>query len=171
MVQALRSLFLYTQSKKETVEEYGRNLKSLWDIVEAFGGSPGLQKGMMEAMVKDRMRFADSATPTEEEMARMENEANEAVKAALLISGADKRQYGKLKDKLANDYLFGTDQYPNTCEKAMRILGNYWTSRNMMPYRTSPNDTGVAFFQKGGKGGVAGEVDKESPESRRMGIA
>ena len=38
-----------------------------------------------------------------------EEEANESVKAALLISGADKRRYGKLKDKLANNYLLGTD--------------------------------------------------------------
>ena len=108
----------------------------------------------MEAMVRDRTRFTDLTAPTEEEMARVENEANEAVKTALLISGADKRQYGKLRDKLANNYLFGTDQYPNTYKKAMRILGNYWTSRNMMPYRASPNDTGVAFFQRGGKGGA-----------------
>ncbi len=52
LVQALRALFLYTQSEKESVEEYGRNLKSLWDMVEAFGGSPGLHKGMMEALAK-----------------------------------------------------------------------------------------------------------------------
>jgi hypothetical protein len=32
--------------------------------------------------------------PTEDEITKMENEANEAVKMALLISGADKRQYG-----------------------------------------------------------------------------
>ncbi len=49
----------------------------------------------------------------------------EAVKAALLISGADKRRYGRLKEQLANDYLLGTDQYLNTLEKASRILGNY----------------------------------------------
>jgi hypothetical protein len=36
--------------------------------------------------------------------------ANEAVKAALLISGADRRKYGKLKDELANNYLLGMDQ-------------------------------------------------------------
>jgi hypothetical protein len=128
------------------VEKYGRNLKSLWDTIETFGGSPGLHKGMMEAMVKDRTSFADLAAPIEEEMARVEDEANKAVKAALLISGADKRQYGKLRDKLANNYLFGTDQYPNTYEKAMRILGNYQMSRNMMPYCASPNNTGVAFL-------------------------
>ena len=45
LVQALKALFLYTQSEKELVEEYGRNLKSLWDTVEAFGGSPGISQG------------------------------------------------------------------------------------------------------------------------------
>ena len=52
-------------------------------------------------------------------------EVAEAVKAALLICGADKRRYGRLKEQLANNYLLGTDQYPNTLEKATRILGNY----------------------------------------------
>ncbi len=113
-VQALKALFLYTQLKKELVKEYGRNLKSLWDMVEAFGDSPGLHKGMMEALVKDTTRFANAAAPTEDEIAKMENEANKGVKAALLISGADKRRYGQLKVQLANNYLLGTDQYPNT---------------------------------------------------------
>ena len=42
LVQSLKTLFLYTQSEKETVEEYARNFKSLWDMVEAFGGLPGI---------------------------------------------------------------------------------------------------------------------------------
>jgi hypothetical protein len=109
---------------------------------------------MMEALVKDRTRFVDLAAPTKEEMAKVENEANKAIKTALLISGADKQRYRKLRDGLTNNYLFGTDQYPNTYKKTMRILGNYRTPRNMMPYRASPNNTGVTFFQRGGRGGV-----------------
>ena len=51
LVQALRTLFLYTQTDKETVEEYTQNFKSLWDTVEVFGGSPGLQKGLVEGLL------------------------------------------------------------------------------------------------------------------------
>jgi hypothetical protein len=58
----------------------------------------------------------------------------------------DKRQYWKLKDELANNYLLGMDQYPDTFNKAVRILGNYQTSRVNMPYRANPNNTGVAFL-------------------------
>ncbi len=93
LVQALKALFLYTHLEKELVEEYGRNLKSLWDTVEAFGGSPGLHKGMMEALAKDVTRFANAGAPTEEKITKMENETNEAVKMVLLISGADKQRY------------------------------------------------------------------------------
>ena len=45
-------------------------------------------------------------------------------------------QWGErqLKDKLVNNYLLGTDQYPNTYEKAMRILGNYQTTKTNRPF-------------------------------------
>ena len=38
LVQVLKTLFLYTQTEKESVDKYARNFKSLWDTVEAFGG-------------------------------------------------------------------------------------------------------------------------------------
>jgi hypothetical protein len=47
------------------------------------------------------------------------------VKAAILISGANKVRYWWLKEQLATNYLLSTNQYPNTFEKEMIILGNY----------------------------------------------
>ncbi len=54
LVQSLKTLFLYSQSENETVEEYTRNFRSLWDTVEAFGGSPGIQDGLVEAELRRR---------------------------------------------------------------------------------------------------------------------
>ena len=51
LVRAVKTLYLYTQGEKESVEEYGRNFKSLWDTVEAFGGSPGVHKGLAAIML------------------------------------------------------------------------------------------------------------------------
>jgi hypothetical protein len=150
LVQSLKPMFLYTQSDKETVEEYGRNFSSLWDTVEVFGGSPGVHEGLVRGILSNSMQ---GTTPTAQERTDAEEASSEAVKAALLISGADRRKYGKLKDELANNYLLGTDQYPDTFEKALRILGNYQTATNSLPYRPNPNDTGVAFLQRGGRGG------------------
>ena len=48
LVQALKTLFLYTQTNKESIDEYAGNFKSLWEMVEAFGGSPGVHRGTSE---------------------------------------------------------------------------------------------------------------------------
>ena len=176
LVQALKTLYLYTQGEKESVEEYGRNFKSLWDTVEAFGGSPGVHKGLVEGILKDPGRVRNVNSITDAERRAAEQEVSDTVKAALVISGADNRRYGKLKDELANNYLLGTDQYPDTFDKAVRILGNYQTSRVNMPYRTNPNDTGVAFLreeaeeaQAKGAEDAAEVVPAEAMEATRLG--
>jgi hypothetical protein len=38
LIQALKTLFLYMQSNKAIVEQYGRNFRAFWDMVEAFRG-------------------------------------------------------------------------------------------------------------------------------------
>ncbi len=47
----------------------------------------------MKVLAKDATRFANVGVPMEDEITKMENEANKAVKTALLISGADKHRY------------------------------------------------------------------------------
>jgi hypothetical protein len=106
LMQSLKTMFLYTQSNKETVEEYGCNFRSLWDTVEAFGGSPGVHEGLVLGILRNSMW---GTPPTTQERSDAEEASSEAVKAALLISGADRHKYGKLKDELANNYLLGTD--------------------------------------------------------------
>ena len=73
----------------------------------------------------------------------------DAVKAALLISGADKQRYGRLKEQLANNYLLGTDQYPDTLEKASRILGNYQVAKvpSFGDRKNTNEGGGLAFLQ------------------------
>jgi len=149
LVQSLKTLFLYSQSQKETVEDYTRNFRSLWDTVKAFGGLPGIQDRLVAAELARR----NITAPTPTQLSEAEDVLIEQVKAAMLISGANRQQYGKLKDELANDYLLGSDHYPDTLEKAARILANYQNTRASAPYRASGNKTGVVFLQRGGRGG------------------
>ncbi len=133
------------------MEEYARNLRSLWDTVEAFGGLPGVHKGLVEGLIRTPRRMAATNNVTEDELAAMEAKVSEALKGTLLISGTDRRCYQKFKDELTNSYLLGSDQYPDTFDKAMRILGNYQTTlRPALPYKPSRNNMGVVFLQQGG---------------------
>jgi hypothetical protein len=77
LVQSLKMLFLYTQNKKHTIKEYGRNFRSLWDTIEVFGGSPGLHKGMIDALIQDPTKVADVTRPTDKEIERVHAEALE----------------------------------------------------------------------------------------------
>ena len=119
LVQAMKALFLYTQTEKEWVEDYSCNPTSLWDTAEAFGASPGIHRGSVEGWFLSKPgRVSDIYNITDAEQAEAETETSDAVKAALLISGANKRRYGGLKNDLGNNYLLGTDQYPDTTDKA-----------------------------------------------------
>ncbi len=79
LVQALKTLFLYMQTDRETMEEYGRNFRSFWDTVEAFVGLPGVHEGLVAGILKEPGRVSgSSATPTK--IKNVEEEASELVK-------------------------------------------------------------------------------------------
>ena len=59
LVQALKTLFLYTQTEKESVDEYARNFKSIWDMIEAFRGSPGIHQGLVIGLLATPGRVRD----------------------------------------------------------------------------------------------------------------
>jgi hypothetical protein len=96
-------------------------------MVKAFGGSPGNHEGMVEAELLRKQ----IATPNPTELKKARAVASKQVKAAMLTSGADRRKYGKLRDDLTNNCLLGTDQYPDTFEKASSLLSNYQHTRRL----------------------------------------
>ena len=166
LVQSLKTLLLYSQSENETVEEYTRNFRSLWDTVEAVGVLPGIQDGLVEAELRRR----NITNPSPMQLSEAEDMSIKQVKAAMLISGASRQKYGRLKDELADDYLLGSDHYPDTLEKAGRILANYQNTRASKPYRVNANETGVAFLQHGGRGGQgAGRGRQEDRRAKTEG--
>jgi len=165
LVQALKTLFLYTQSDKETVEEYSHNFKSLWDTVKAFEGYPGVQLGLIDRLLRAPGRVKNRDNITEQEQMDAKSKVAKAVKAALLISGADKRRYGKLKEQLANNYLLGTDQYPNTLEKATRILKTYHVPKSTSYEDQQNKGGGLAFIQQGTRGGRGRGVKEEAVQA------
>ncbi len=112
-----------------------------------------MQRGLIRGLLKllGRVRNPDNVTANEFEAA--EDEVTEAVKAALLISGADKTRYWQLKEQLATNYLLGTNQYPNTFKKATIILGNYQGAKPSQPGGDQRNKgAGLAFIKRGAYG-------------------
>jgi hypothetical protein len=92
-----------------------------------------MQKGLINGLLKSPGRVWDPVNVTAKEFKPADNEVAEATKALLLISGANKTRYWRLKEQLATNYLLGTDQYPNIIEKATIILGNYQGAKLSQP--------------------------------------
>ena len=133
------------------MEDYSRNLTILWDTAKAFGASPGIHRGLVEGwLLAESGRIADINNITDAERSEAETQTLDAVKDALLISGADKRRYGGLKSDLGNNYLLVTDHYPDTTEKARVLLGNYKPPRQQQ--RHQPSDDGEFDFIQRGQG-------------------
>ncbi len=59
--------------------------------MEAFGGSPGVHNGMVNAMLLDPKRVVNVKSWMQAKTNKAYTDASEAVKAVLLISGADKQ--------------------------------------------------------------------------------
>lgn len=76
----------------ESVDEFTRNFKILWDTVDAFGGSPGVHKGLANALLATPGRVGDPNNVTTAKLQATEEETIEVVKAALLINKADRRR-------------------------------------------------------------------------------
>ena len=73
------------------MEDYSRNLTSIWDTAEAFGASPGTHRGLVEGwLLAEPGRITEVNNITDIERTEAETQTSDAVKAALLISGADK---------------------------------------------------------------------------------
>jgi hypothetical protein len=88
---------------KESIDKYVRNFKSLWDTVEALGGLPGIHNGLVKGLLALPGQVRDPSNITEDKWTEAKEEVVDTVKAALLISGADKQRYGRLKEQLANN--------------------------------------------------------------------
>jgi hypothetical protein len=69
LIQLLKMLFLWTQSEKESIDDYTKNFRSLWNTVEAFGGMPGIHEGLVKAELKRLVIPVTTATTAQLEAA------------------------------------------------------------------------------------------------------
>ena len=149
IVQSTKKLYLHVQDEKSTVPDYARDFKALWDTCESFGGTPGHHQGLLTAALTTLAQNPNQPSDTEKKTAV--GQVVDAVKGAMFLSGADQKRFGTLKRDLHNDYLMGSDNYPDSLDRAVRLLENYEGPRQ--PWRPAGNPGGeLAFVQQGSPG-------------------
>ena len=97
----MKTLFLYTQTEKESVEDYSRNLTSLWYTDEAFGASPGIHRGLVGGgLLSEPGCIADVNDITDIEQTEAETQTLDALQVPiamekLIASTVEKKELGK----------------------------------------------------------------------------
>jgi hypothetical protein len=129
-------------------EEHVRKFKNQAEVVEHCGGDIGIDQSRVDEVL-GTMTLADPAKPTDDEMAQAQKKAQEEYMAVALLLSADWKRYGKLIEELENDFLMGTNNYPQTQVETHNSM-IHWKQdpKNLMRVLGTSND-GVAFANLG----------------------
>jgi hypothetical protein len=99
--EAKRRLYNCYQARHTTTQAYLENFQNCLDVIHHIGGSIGNVPAMLDKMASKLSK--DKNTLTEAEIAM----AQEEYVATAFLIGAYRSRFGKLVDKLQNDYLQG----------------------------------------------------------------
>ena len=82
----------------------------------------------------------------DDELKIIETTARDIYLSFAFVINSNLKQYGRLIEKLENNYTKGNDNYPRNIVKVYQLINEY---RKCNPRATLPESLGVAFSQQG----------------------
>ena len=137
---AKRQFFLLSQGRN-TVGEYYDQFKNQTDVLSHIGAGIGDDMAIMRQVLRSQDINVDEATDAQEEAA--ETEGTQWYLALAFLMGSDRSRFGRLLEKLENDFTAGNDNYPKTLTDAYNMLLE-WKDDPRLLLRMAGND-GVSF--------------------------
>eukprot|EP00956_Cyclotella_meneghiniana_P028301 scaffold65295_cov71-Cyclotella_meneghiniana.AAC.14 len=155
LVELDLQLYLNHQKDNESVTDYHKRFKNTIELIEAFGGNPGLHPVILtqqtQAMENETGRLESQFTTAEKETVL--SRTMEEYRAALFLRISNDAKHGNLKLELDNMYLLQHGAYPKTMDAAVRYLQNYRDKNPIRQQQRPKQEEGVAFPQVGRKEG------------------
>ena len=128
------------------------HFKALVGVVETYGGAYGREPGLVATeLVAQGVRHENVDSADRATIIKAEEVCRKCYLSCMLLRGADNSRYFQLKVDLSNDMMKGTDNYPMTIVKTMRLLTDYVPPPRLQCMR-DPDGEGLAFIQ--GEGGT-----------------
>jgi len=135
-VGAIKNLFFYWQKPEQTNSDYHEDFMALVKVIEEYGGPCSLSHfpNMITKEIEVLFPGVDISNATSDQMKRGKKVVRDKFLAALMLNGANGQKYGELKQSIAENYVTGTSEYPNSPEVVLRILTAYkppagWNNR------------------------------------------
>ena len=126
---------------RNTVGEYYDQFKNQTDVLEHIGAGIGDDEAIMKQVLRSQGIDIDEATEAQEEAA--ETEGTQWYLALAFLMGSDRSRFGRLLEKLENDFTAGNDNYPKTLTDAYNMLLE-WKDDPRLLMLMAGND-GVSF--------------------------
>ena len=124
----MKNLLYFFQKPNQTNSDYHEDFLAMVEVIEEYGEAGSLTH--FPNMLKTEVTAAKNANgnmgkATEEEVVTAKKIVKEKFLAALMLSGANRERYGELKRGMAENYMTGTSEYPESPEVVLCILNAY----------------------------------------------
>ena len=126
---------------------------ALLEVIEEYGGTGSLTN--FPNMIKKELlskKIMDPSKASADELKEAKSIVREKFLAALMLNGANASMYGELKRSMAENYVTGTSEYPDSPEVVLHILNAYqppagWNMNRRKQYAGAGTDEGAMFVQ------------------------
>ena len=147
LYEAKKRLFLITQRRGQSLQEYHKGFQAQLEVIQGLGGSFDGKDLVNWALKKNDI---DPPTASNIQHARAVQTSSEAFEAIAFLSGADKHRYGRMFDDLENDQMKNVDSFPKTLMEAYNFLSR-WKDTTYRHTRIDASNDGINFTTKGNK--------------------
>jgi len=154
IVGAMKNLMYFFQKPNQSNSDYHEDFMAMVEVIEDYGGAGSLSHfpKMIQKELDSNSSVSDPSNPTTAEMNDAKKVVRDKYLAALMLNGANRDKYGELKRSMAENYVTGTSDYPESSEMVLRILNAYqpppgWNRRMKAE---GGDDQGAMFAQTEG---------------------
>ena len=126
IVKSLKNLFYFFQKPDQTNSEFNKDFMVPVKVIEEYGGTGSLTH--FPNMIKKELLSKNITDPSKalaDDLKEARGVVREKFLAALILNGANASKYGELKRSMAENYVTGTSEYPESPEVMLRILNAY----------------------------------------------
>ena len=127
-----------------SIEKYREDFEAYVATIESYGGSIGVEEGLIEEELK--ASALDPNNPTAEELKDEKMVVKNGMLVSMFISGANNELFGDLKMELNNDFATGVDSWPVNLDEAVQLMNAYKSRRTPRP-KPLYGETELAFAQ------------------------
>jgi hypothetical protein len=154
IVGAIKNLLYFFQKTTQANADYHEYFMAMVEVIEEYGGAGSLTyfPNIIKKELESKKINMDKASTSEMRDAKMI--VRDKSLAVLMLSGANREKYGELKCSMAENYVTGTSEYPESPEVVLRILSAYtpppgWNRR--LKQERGVRDEGEMFVQLDGR--------------------